>query len=680
MQPCGTGALDGGMERADNFKKVILSLFGSSLPDLPVAGNLGSGDQNEGSSSESSNSNPSDETSGSAYYPDYNSIWSLGKCINDGQPPSGRPNYGSLEECCNAAYAGQASGACLGLVAETSSSGETNTDSGESTASTSSTTSAVTTLSSQATTNHNDSSSENDTIAYYPDYNPIWSLGKCISDGPPPSGRPNYNSLEDCCNNAYGGQASGVCLGVASQDSSTETNPDLPETSDPSLWYPDYNPLWSQGKCTNALPLENGRPTYENQLECCQNAYRGQASGICLADVPNQPNSISAVAQSDDGNQVESLTMWYADYNPLWSLGKCVSESPVPDNRPWYYTQSECCEKVYGGQTSGACLEGLELVPIQSAGSLANEFTSYLQSQRYNDLIIYSCDVPEIPQSSTAVDISYEYEYSVPMSIRADLALTDLKRRMMEHVANEFSCQSAVPRKLRRTEGEVIVGFQTSGLGDEIDTQKAHCKEPSEGSFVCVPVIGHLVAFIEHDTAPSEIAQAKTRILKAIAEGRYASESIQKVVYIGEHSKRPLPVQIQQSSETAPRQTWIPVVASLLSIAAVVSLGLLILRKKRRSVKIQEQYDEEEQECSGKTIIDCTARMSMSEYSSPTSSGGELGYDNEDEDSYYESDESFSETSQQEPGGPEDMVEDESENDETTGDMSDQNLNPENTY
>jgi hypothetical protein len=678
--PCGTGPLDGGMERADNFKKVLFALFGSTISEPPVydtsnsetsdeAGNQetspngsndgsngngnssGSGPENEDGSSSSSSGNSNVQNT--AYYPDYNPTWSLGKCINDGPPPLGRPNYSTLEECCNKAYGGQASGACLGLVSEETSSEETDE---ENTSSTSSTVDSSTPSTTVSTTAPRDNETP-----YYPDYNPIWSLGKCINDGPAPSGRPNFDSHEECCNMAYGGQASGVCLGSSFEDEAPAPN-DAPVST---LWYPDYNALWSQGKCTDALPFENGRPTYDTQLECCQNAYRGQASGVCLSEVANLSSEHAAT-------QVDSLDMWYADYNPLWAHGKCIKQSPVPDHRPWYYTQSECCEKVYGGQASGACLEGIEAIPIESEGSFANAFTSYLQSQRYNDLIIYSCDAPEIPSNATPIDISYEYEYSVPKTVRADLVLAELKRRMMEHVADEFGCQSStVPRKLRRKEVDAVLGFQASGWSDVIDTKKAQCRQSiDDAAFVCAPVVGHLVAFVDQDSTVEEIAQAKVRILNSIAGGQYTSESIKNVVYVHQLQET------QNSTESAPNsKQWVPIVASLFSILAIVLLGVhyLVLRR-RRLVKIQEHTaDEEEIECascsSEKIAIDRTARLS--EYSSPTSER-ELE-DEGDPGLFYQSDSSTSEFSQccaEESGHPCDSLDPSDLDDEKPFQMS----------
>eukprot|EP00986_Skeletonema_menzelii_P016797 scaffold15903_cov257-Skeletonema_menzelii.AAC.1 len=55
---------------------------------------------------------------------------------------------------------------------------------------------------------------------WYPDYNGNWAEGKCINLYPAPSGRPHYDSKSECCANAYGGQASGVCVGLIEESSS----------------------------------------------------------------------------------------------------------------------------------------------------------------------------------------------------------------------------------------------------------------------------------------------------------------------------------------------------------------------------------------------------------------------------------------------------------------------------
>ena len=127
-------------------------------------------------------------------------------------------------------------------------------------------------------------------------------------------------------------------------------------------------------------------------------------------------------------------------------------------------------------------------------------------------------------------------------------------------------------------------------------------------------------------SSPSEIKQAKNRILASIAAGQYTSESIRDVVFIGEHSDKSPSIQIQQNESA--HTVWIPVVISLFIAIAIVSMGLYIVIKRRRSRRIQEQSDE--QDCSAKIVIDCTARTS--EYRVPTSAGELEDNDGDEED------------------------------------------------
>jgi len=122
--PCGTGALDGGIERAENFKKVLDVLFDGSRPQISGP-----------SSSPGSGSSSVDNTAGSGgstadvWYPNYDAQFAAGKCVNDSPVPGGRPTYTTGSECCSFAYAGQASNACVNALSP-SSSGESGQSGG----------------------------------------------------------------------------------------------------------------------------------------------------------------------------------------------------------------------------------------------------------------------------------------------------------------------------------------------------------------------------------------------------------------------------------------------------------------------------------------------------------------------------------------------------------------------
>ena len=124
-QPCGTGALDGKLDRAENFKKVLEVFFGDTIPQVTPSSDASTNGSSSGSvssgGSDSSSSGSGTSSSGSGgsgtttdrWYPDYNPTFSAGKCLNEAPMPGGRPSYDTGLECCNKAYANQASGECL---------------------------------------------------------------------------------------------------------------------------------------------------------------------------------------------------------------------------------------------------------------------------------------------------------------------------------------------------------------------------------------------------------------------------------------------------------------------------------------------------------------------------------------------------------------------------------------
>ena len=87
-QPCGTGALDGGMERAENFKKVLDVLFDGSRPQIS-APSSGPGSSSVGNTSGSGGSTATADV----WYPNYDAQFAAGKCVNDSPVPGGRPKY-----------------------------------------------------------------------------------------------------------------------------------------------------------------------------------------------------------------------------------------------------------------------------------------------------------------------------------------------------------------------------------------------------------------------------------------------------------------------------------------------------------------------------------------------------------------------------------------------------------
>ena len=123
--PCGTGALDGGHERSQNFKKVLETFFAGSPPEVSGSTTTSNVDEPSSPSSPTSStpsppSSPTQINGGDKWYADYSLNWAEGKCLNAYPAPSGRPHYDSQKECCDKAYGNQASGVCLGAISSSS--------------------------------------------------------------------------------------------------------------------------------------------------------------------------------------------------------------------------------------------------------------------------------------------------------------------------------------------------------------------------------------------------------------------------------------------------------------------------------------------------------------------------------------------------------------------------------
>ncbi|KAL7427961.1 hypothetical protein ACHAXM_001095, partial [Skeletonema potamos] len=542
------------------------------------------------------------------WYPDYNGNWAEGKCSNAYPAPSGRPHYDSHSECCAMAYAGQASGVCVGMIHSypveshlipsspttdsTSVSSVTSRPSSNpslaverslSPAPDSSTISSVTTQPtnkpvasfsaeeiSQPTNKPLPSFFVEETEEYkwYPDYNPIWALGKCSNFSPVPSGRPHYDSQSECCKMAYNGQASGACVGyTTSTVSKLET------------FYPDYNGDWSLGKCSNAYPAPGGRPQYNSQQECCDKAYAGQSSGACINDLP---------LTTENG-----LDQFYPNYDPIFSKGICTNKFPLPHGRPIYASQSECCEFAYRGQASGACVnhkpsDTYELVSF--AETFTSEFMAPHAALRSN-FVVYSCgESNSIPYDTAIMDILFDYEVLLPRTVQAQHALPTVKKEIMDSLASSLNCQMITRRRrgLRQVvDGGLLLGFQSLDGSDVIDGDKGSCTEKEGDGDRCFPVIGHIAALLKFQSSNDEVLDVKKDILKNIRHvmnGNSISHT-SGIKFVNEHDIE----NIQQAQVSNPEadatadsgsRPWVAVVCCLIGIAVGVALTLSVTNRR----------------------------------------------------------------------------------------------------
>ena len=403
------------MDRAENFKKVLEVMFDGSPPQVGSSTPIhDTGDDSDSSITTSV---------GSLWYPDYNSNYALGKCVNEVPVPSGRPNYDSGEACCQAAYGSQSSGLCLsslsGAQSTPSSTIATSTSTEATPAITSTTITTLTSMMTSSTTIPEDTTTQMTTTTV----------------------------------------ATTTTAVTSSQVTTTES-------SISSRWYPDYNNDYALGKCINELPIPSGRPNYDSGLECCQAAYGQQASGVCKTMFP-EPGSSSAAL----------IDRWYPDYNSDYALGKCNNEAPIPSGRPNYDTGFECCQSAYGSQSSGVCLDSLpDLSSVLHAELGITTMEAYARSG--DTFVTYNCgeDGADIPMDSLVVDLIYDYEVSTPSLVQAEHMLPDLKKQTLADLARDLGCEAYSRRNLRRAnEDQVLLGFHAAKGSDVIDGQKGMC-------------------------------------------------------------------------------------------------------------------------------------------------------------------------------------------------------------
>lgn len=274
----------------------------------------------------------------SYWHPTYSAGWTKGYCSFSKQ--CNNPRYDTQLECCESAYPGQISGHCLSLVPE----------------------------------------SERPPVpeTYYPKYDEKWEDGYCVNDRPVPggeNGRPQYDTMVECCEGAYGSQLSKACHAkLPPGERPTGSPTTLLGKSQVDVYYPDYDTEWSKAGCTNAKPQEKhghtmvpcrDRPCYETALECCKGAYAGQMSGACMDLLPEgeRPTASPTGIGGPEG--------WYGMVHTCngqdWSTATCDNKrldygdcgyhmrQPSIQSGDSYETKLECCEAVYSSQYSNAC-------------------------------------------------------------------------------------------------------------------------------------------------------------------------------------------------------------------------------------------------------------------------------------------------------------------------------------
>jgi len=242
------------------------------------------------------------------YYPDYDTDYEDATCLPGTM--DGRPSFSSMAACCIGSYPDQTSGACFAGMANAPSA-------------------APSALSD---------------IKWYPDYDTPYDEATCLSGGNP-NGRPTYATQGECCIKAYPDQTTGACFaGMATAPSAA------PSSVDDIKWFPDWSKAWTDGVCISGAAPPSGY-TFASQAECCLNAYAGQTSGACLANMDSPPTAAPFTVAD---------LVFYPIYTGDWSTGYCDND---PDKAPTvgslgvsiFTTQAECCDLYFPNQPGRFC-------------------------------------------------------------------------------------------------------------------------------------------------------------------------------------------------------------------------------------------------------------------------------------------------------------------------------------
>jgi hypothetical protein len=294
----------------------------------------------------------------------------------------------------------------------------------------------------------------------------------------------------------------------------------------------------------------------------------------------------------------------------------------------------------YAGQASGHCLSSLpasEWEPTIDSGiaqvyvaesfastsnvtsssnliepSMANSFASLASHARmqYN-FIEYKCGSDDdIPMDSQVVDILYDYEISLDHSAHAKHILPELKKHILDDLADSLGCHQSSRRRLRRTiDGDVLLGFRSAQGSDVVDGKKGTCAQsPGSDGEACVPIIGHLAAFIKSSSSADDVQAAKHDILSNIRDDMTSninsySNTTRQIVFVSEHGQDDVQPPGEPSSGTDLSQRRNPAKLVFAIILLVILFGVAVAYVVKRKREDQHgngpHVDEKEEEITG---------------------------------------------------------------------------------
>ena len=138
----------------------------------------------------------------------------------------------------------------------------------------------------------------------------------------------------------------------------------------------------------------------------------------------------------------------------------------------------------------------------------------------------------------------------------------------------------------------------------------------------CIPVVGHLVAYVQSDASSDSVSTTKNLILDQIKDDittntESYSNLTQNIVFVSEHrndNQRPNVVAKSEETTNSSSNSAVIIILAVLVSLVVVSVQVLLVVKKRRlrenkKVEVNEESKEKSNEIS--EAIGETARMSL---------------------------------------------------------------------
>ena len=178
---------------------------------------------------------------------------------------------------------------------------------------------------------------------WYPDRNPNYSEGRCITVVPIPPFRETYSTLDECCESSYRGQSSGACL---SNGETTTTSTSSFETTSSSSTLQYYSSP-SDGMCAI---VDGNTPSWITTFfidwtECCKAGWKFDE---CMAAAPFN----LAEEDTEDEESTSTTTSTTSSSTTIMQFYSSPSDGMcaiVDGNTPsWINTffvdWSECCK------------------------------------------------------------------------------------------------------------------------------------------------------------------------------------------------------------------------------------------------------------------------------------------------------------------------------------------------